>query len=58
MTPKIILDPNNKYTVLDNLNVILAEVSKQEVEDYFIAELRTRFWDMAYAVFLLKPLMS
>lgn len=48
MAPKIILDPSNKFTVLDNLNVILAEVSKQEVEDYFIAELRARFWDMAY----------
>ena len=47
MTPKIILGPNNKYTVLDSTKVILAEVSQQEVEDYFLAELRARFWSMA-----------
>ena len=47
MAQQIIVGPNNNYTVLSTNGVVLTEVSKQEVEDYFIAELRANFWNMA-----------
>lgn len=47
MAPQIILGPNNKYTVLDNYELVLEDVTQIEVENYYVEEFRRRFWQMA-----------
>lgn len=46
MGPLVIKRPFNKFSVLDTEGIILEDVSKEDVEDWFVEEFRKRFWQM------------
>lgn len=53
MGPQVINRFNNKFSVLDKNGIILEDVSKEEVEDWFVSEFRKRFWTLCKPVDLL-----
>jgi hypothetical protein len=50
MGPLVINRANNRFSVLDTDGIVLEDVSKEAVEDYFVAEFRKRFWTMCRPV--------
>lgn len=44
MGPQVIVRSNNRFSVLDEHGVILEDVSKEAVEEYFVTEFKRRFW--------------
>lgn len=50
MGPLVINRACNKFSVLDTEGIILEDVSKEEVEAWFVEEFRKRFWLMCKPV--------
>lgn len=46
MGPIVINRANSKFSVLDEVGLVLEDVSKEEVEAWFVTEFKKRFWQM------------
>jgi hypothetical protein len=46
MAPTLIKRPDAKFTLLGD-GVLLEDISKEEVEEFFFKEFKRRFWDVA-----------
>lgn len=46
MGPIVIHRAKKLFTVLDDSGLVLEDITKEAVEDYFCAEFKKRFWSM------------
>ena len=52
MGPLVIHRANSRFSVLDTEGLILEDVTKEQVEDWFTQEFRKRFWLMCKPISL------